>query len=87
MAALRYDTAAGPRIAAGFDVMGTAQALAAKTTTKPSTRAGRIPAGTTRTNPARVVLRRGPSGLAMLTLLPLALFVAAFRSTVRAWRE
>jgi hypothetical protein len=86
MAALRYDTAAGPRIAAGFDVMGTAQGAGGEDDYKAFDTGRPYPCWYDPANPARVVLRRGPSGLALLTILPLALFVAAFRSTVHAWR-
>ena len=70
MAALRYRTPAGPRVSLGFDARGAFNGEADTAAYQDFTVGRDYPCWFDPQRPARVVLRRGPTGVALLAMLP-----------------
>jgi hypothetical protein len=85
MAVLRYPTPAGSRVSLGFDVRGTL-GRSGNAEAHRAFAAGRdYPCWFDPHRPERVVLRRGPSGAALLALVPAVALLGLLPALRRAW--
>lgn len=85
MAALRYRTPAGPRVSLGFDARGAFNG--ADTAAYQDFTVGRdYPCWFDPQRPGRVVLRRGPTGVALLAMMPAVALLGLASGVRRAWR-
>jgi hypothetical protein len=86
MAALRYDTPAGSRVSLGFDARGTLERGGSASAHEDFTVGHTYPCWFDPERPSRVVLRRGPTGVALLAV-PLAIGMLRLAAGLRrAWR-
>jgi hypothetical protein len=86
MAAVRYRVGAVDRISTGFNVRGSLRTAWSEGAYRTVPVGAEYPCWYDPARPERVVLRRGPTAGALLTLIPIAVFVLGARAFVRAWR-
>ena len=86
MAALRYQTPAGMRVSLGFYARGAFGGEAHASAHQGFTVGCDYPCWFDPRRPARVVLRRGPTGVALLALLPAFALLGLVPGLRRAWR-
>jgi hypothetical protein len=87
MAALRYNVGKDVRISTGFNIRGSARTAWTEGAYRGVNIGADYPCWYDPEQPQRVVLRRGPSAAAMLTLVPIGTFLVCLRWLRRAWRR
>ena len=87
MAAVRYKVGGTDRVSTGFNVRGSLRTAWSEGAYRTVPIGAEYPCWYDPARPERVVLRRGPSTGAVVTLIPIAMFFLGARAFVRAWRS